>query len=239
MCDFSKYYFCSPQPQIHLPCNNNVPDVYIPQGKVPIFQDLRWEILSSFLLEIKSDKNVESIINGIYSEYMVAGFSSNLTLLIDEFVITVQPFLEKFASKYPQYNFICTLNEGNILVTFNDLSSTLCLASSSVLTGSIDLLGVVLITTPRTDARTASANFISAANSYLTISGVQPFATVAIGVAPIATYNTICKTDLLTTLTGAILRLIVIPATSISPGLVSPSKEMLMEGLKTFSKKLF
>jgi len=223
MCDsFVNYYYCSPRPQVSLPCNNNVPSIYIPQGTVPVFPDLKWEILSAFLLEIKNDKEIQVIIQDLYNVYLESGFSTNLTPYIDSFISKATPYLTKFASKYPDYNFVCTLNEGNILLTFNDGTTNLCIASSSDL-----LLNTVdTIISFRTSARTAPSNFISAANSNFSNIGItQKFATVAIGVLPIATYNTVCETDLLRTVTGAVLRLLVLPL-SVAPGVsraVTPS----------------
>jgi hypothetical protein len=228
MCDsFANLYYCGPQPPTVLPCNNNVPSIYIPQGTVPIFSDLKWEILSAFLLEIKNDKNVQAIINELYQVYLQTGLSSDLTPLIEAFILEVTPLLTKFAAQYPNYDFICTLNEGNVLYTFNDSNSNFCIASSS----GFSLSELFAIISFRTSARTAPANFISAANSNFG----EPFATVAIGVAPIATYNTNCQTDLLTTLTGAVLRLIVVPTGfGFAPGVATadfkPSK--IMELLK-------
>lgn len=215
MCDsFANYYYCSPRPQVSLPCNNNVPSIYIPQGTVPIFPDLKWEILSAFLLEIKNDKEIEVIIQDLYNVYLESGFSTNLIPYIESFISKATPYLTKFASKYPDYNFVCTLNEGNILFTFTDAQATYCIASSSPY--NLDYTEVLI--SFRTSARTAPSNFISAANSnFSDISTTQKFATVAIGVLPIATYNTVCETDLLRTVTGAVLRLLVIPLT-IEPG---------------------
>ena len=218
MCDsFCNLYYCGPQPQTILPCNNNVPSVYIPQGTIPAFSDLKWEILSTFLLEIKNDKNIQAIINELYTVYIDTGLTSELTPLINSFIAEVTVYLTKFANQYPQYNFICTLNEGNLLFTFNDSASNYCIASSSGFPPSSELLVAISF---RTSARTTPVNFISAANSNFNDTGGK-FATVAIGVAPIATYNTVCQTDIFTTLTGAVLRLIVFPV-EIAPGVPPP-----------------
>ena len=217
MCDsFSNLYYCRPQPPTVGPCNNNVPSVYIPQGTVPVFSDLKWEILSGFLLEIKNDKNIEAIINELYTVYLATGLTSNLNVYIDSFIAKVTVYLTKFATQYPEYDFIVTLNEGNLLYTFNDSASNYCIASSSAITSLSQLFAAISF---RTSARTAPANFISAANSNFNDTGGK-FASVAIGVAPIATYNTLCQSDIFTTLTGAVLRLIVIPV--IPPGVPPP-----------------
>ena len=216
MCDsFANLYYCRPPPTV-LPCNNNVPSVYIPQGTVPVFSDLKWEILSGFLLEIKNDKNIEAIINELYTVYLATGLTSDLNVYIDSFIAEVTVYVTKFAAQYPEYDFICTLNDGNLLFTFNDSTSKLCIASSSAITSLSQLFAAISF---RTSARTAPANFISAANSNFNDTGGK-FASVAIGVAPIATYNTVCQTDIFTTLTGAVLRLIVIPV--IPPGVPPP-----------------
>jgi hypothetical protein len=192
--------------------------VYIPQGTVPIFNDLKWEILSGFLLEIKNDKNVQAIINELYTVYLATGLTTDLNVYIDSFIAEVTVYLTKFAAQYPEYDFICTLNEGNLLFTFNDSASNLCIASSSGFPPSSELLVAISF---RTSARTAPANFISAANSNFSDTGGK-FASVAIGVAPIATYNTLCQTDIFTTLTGAVLRLVVVDK-SVAPGVVRAS----------------
>jgi len=219
MCDsFVNMYYCGPQPKAILPCNNNVPSIYIPQGTVPIFNDLKWEILSAFLLEIKNDKNVQAIINELYTVYCDTGLTSDLNVYIDSFIAEVTVYVTKFAAQFPEYDFICTLNEGNLLYTFNDSTSKLCIASSSAITSLSELLVAISF---RTSARTAPANFISAANSNFSDTGGK-FASVAIGVAPIATYNTLCQTDIFTTLTGAVLRLVVVDK-SVAPGVVRAS----------------
>lgn len=218
MCDsFANLYYCRPPPTV-LPCNNNVPSVYIPQGTVPVFSDLKWEILSGFLLEIKNDKNIKAIINELYKVYCDTGLTSDLNVYIDSFIAEVTVYVTKFAAQFPEYDFICTLNEGNLLYTFNNSTSKLCIASSSAITSLSELLVAISF---RTSARTAPENFISAANSNFSDTGGK-FASVAIGVAPIATYNTLCQTDIFTTLTGAVLRLIVVDKT-MAPGVVRAS----------------
>ena len=217
MCDsFSNLYYCRPQPPTVLPCNNNVPSVYIPQGTVPVFSDLKWEILSGFLLEIKNDKNIQAIINELYTVYLATGLTSDLTVYIDSFIAEVTVYLTKFAAQHPEYDFIVTLNEGNLLYTFYDSASNYCIASSSGFPPMSELFAAISF---RTSARTTPVNFISAVNSNFNDTGGK-FASVAIGVAPIATYNTLCQTDIFTTLTGAVLRLIVIPV--IPPGVPPP-----------------